>query len=81
MPPLPLVHACVLEMTTTVLFNIRITRVLRRTVALLGSRPSRRTDHPRYLHPTLIDPQQPMPRPHPGLPHLLTPLVVSITQV
>ncbi|KAH9039757.1 hypothetical protein EDB84DRAFT_1436949 [Lactarius hengduanensis] len=35
---------------------------------------------PRCLRPTLIDPQQPMLRPHPGLPHLLTTVVASITQ-
>ena len=80
-PPLPLVHACVVGMTTTVFFIICITRVPV-PVALLGSRPSRRTDHHRHpsLHPTLIDPQKPILRPRPGLPHLLTTVVASISQ-
>src|SRR6266702_3868725 len=81
-PPMPLVNPFLAEKMTTLLV-VRITQDLRATVALLGPRPSSLTDHPRRPHPTPIDPQQPMPvaRPQPGLPHLLSVVVASITQV
>lgn len=74
-------------MTTVPLLVIRITRVLRTTVAL-GTRHIGLTDHPRslivQLHPgpTPFTPQKPMlrARPQPGLLHLLTMVVMSIVK-